>query len=222
VTIDSIPVPLFALIRTPDFDQINAQVPWDANVADGEIQVTVTRDDEPMSGSMTFPAADASPGIFTLQSGPGPAIVTNVVFAGGPADVISGSFAVMPGTLCENPQDCGVSEQPAPVGGAVTIWCNGLGPIDGTVENGDIPSPGPGGFAAAIKPLKVLIGGVEAQVLGAALSGEFVGLNQINVLVPPVEPGERSIQIEMDVQVGGQMRTVRTRADATMAVRAAP
>jgi uncharacterized protein (TIGR03437 family) len=227
VTIDDIAVPLFALIRTPNFDQINAQVPWDADVTDGRIEVTVTRDDEPAAGSMTFPAADASPGIFTLQSGPGPAIVTNVAFAGGPADVISGSYAQSPGTSCAAlglAPNCGISEQAAPVGGVVTIWCAGLGAVDVPVANGGIPtSAGPSGFAAAVKPVKVFIGGVEAQLLGAALSGQFVGLNQINAIVPAVGPGNAlPVQIEMDVAVGGAMRTVRTRADATMAVRAAP
>ena len=225
VTIDGVAVPMFALIRTPNFDQINAQVPWDADVADGVIDVTVTRDGQAM-GSMSFPAADASPGIFTLQSGPGPAIVTNVAFAGGPADVINGSYAQAPGTSCAAlglAPNCGISEQAAPVGGAVTIWCNGLGPVDGAVENGDIPSPGPGGFAAVVKPLRVLIGGVEAPLLGAALSGQFVGLNQVNVVVPAVSPGNAlPVQIEMNIAVGNQVRTVTTRADATMAVRAAP
>jgi uncharacterized protein (TIGR03437 family) len=149
-----------------------------------------------------------------------------VLFAGGPADVINGSYAQAPGTSCAAlglAPNCGISEQAAPVGGAVTIWCNGLGPVDGAVENGDTPSPGPGGFAAPVKPLRVLIGGVEAPLLGAALSGQFVGLNQINVVVPAVSPGNAlAVQIEMNVAVGNEMRTVTTRADATMAVRAAP
>jgi uncharacterized protein (TIGR03437 family) len=82
---------------------------------------------------------------------------------------------------------------------------------------------GPNGFAAAVKAVKVLIGGVEAQLLGAALSGQFVGLNQVNAVVPAVSPGNAlSVQIQMDVMVGNQMQTVTTRPDATMAVRAAP
>jgi uncharacterized protein (TIGR03437 family) len=130
VTFDGMAAPLLALIRTPNFDQVNAQIPWGVDVSDGQVQVAVTRDQ--VTTTRTFAAGDASPGIFTLLSGPGPAIVTNVAFAGGPA-VINGSFAHAPGTICGalgNPAGCAASEQAAPVGGVVTIWCNGLGGVD--------------------------------------------------------------------------------------------
>jgi uncharacterized protein (TIGR03437 family) len=226
VTFDGIAAPQLALIRTANFDQINAQIPWGVNVTDGQVEMIVTRDNQSMT-TMAFPAADASPGIFTLQSGPGPAIVTNVVFAGGPADVINGSYAQAPGTICGalgNPPGCSISEQAAPVGGVVTIWCNGLGPVDVPVADGNVPTQvGPGGYVAAVKPLKVFIGGVEAQVLGAALSSQFVGLNQVNAIVPNIPANNSaSLQMEMQVSVGNQVRTVRTRPDTTRSVRAAP
>lgn len=225
VTFDGIAAPQLALIRTSNFDQINAQIPWNVNVTDGQVEMTVTRDNQSMT-TTAFPAADASPGIFTLQSGPGPAIVTNVLFAGGPA-VINGSYAHAPGTICAalgNPPGCSISEQAAPVGGVVTIWCNGLGPVDVPVANGNVPTQvGPAGYAAAVKPVKVFIGGAEAQVLGAALSSQFVGLYQVNAIVPSIAVNNSaSVQIEMQVSVGNQVRTVRTRPDATMSVRAAP
>jgi uncharacterized protein (TIGR03437 family) len=225
VKFDGIAAPMLALIQTPDFDQVNAQIPWGVDVSDGQVHMTVTRDGQSMA-EMDFAAADASPGIFTLQSGAGPAIVTNVAFAGGPADVINGSYAQSPGTICGalgNPAGCSVSEQAAPVGGVVTIWCNGLGAVDVPVDSGDVPSSvGPAGYAAVVKPVKALIGGVEAQVVGAALSPQFVGLNQVSVFVPDVAPGNSvKVQLEMEVMVGNQARTVTTRADATMSVRAA-
>jgi uncharacterized protein (TIGR03437 family) len=225
VKFDGIASPMFALIRTPGFDQVNAQVPWGVDITDGKVRMTVTRDDQSM-GTMDFEAADASPGIFTLQSGPGPAIVTNVVFAGGPADVINNSYAQSPGTICGalgNPAGCSVSEQAAPVGGVVIIWCNGLGPVDVPVESGNVPTQvGPAGYAAAIKPVRALIGGSDAQVIGAALSPDNVALNQVSVLVPNIPPGDAvRVQLEMQVKVGNEMRTVRTRPDATMSVRAA-
>ena len=222
VSFDGVAAPLFAVIRTPTFDQINAQIPWNAVVTDGKVQVVVTRDGQ-AGPAVEFAAADASPGIFTLQFGPGPAIVTNVAFAGGPA-VVNGSFAQPQGSVCTTlglPPGCGVADEPAPVGGAVTIWSNGLGPVDVPVESGNIPTTvGPGGFVAAVKPVRVFIGGVQAQVIGAALHSQFVALNQVNVIVPNVPPGNAvPVQIEMDLSPGG---TVRSRGDATMAVRAAP
>jgi hypothetical protein len=44
----------------------------------------------------------------------------------------------------------------------------------------------------------------------------------VSVLVPDIPPGNAvPVQIEMEVKVGNDTRTVRTRADATMSVRAA-
>ena len=220
--------PLFGVFGTPTFDQVNAQVPWNIDVSSGQVQMTVTRG--AASTTMMIPAADASPGIFTLQFGPGPAIVTNFAFAGGPADVITGTFAQPPGTSgclgLDNPPGVGCmgADSPSPVGGVVTIWCNGLGPVDVPVESGNIPPPGqvgPGGFVAAVKQVKVFIGGVEAQVLGAALTAEFVGLNQINVIVPNV-PAGNAVPVQIEMQLNASGPTVRSRGDATMAVRTAP
>jgi len=224
VMFDGIAAPLFALIRRADSDdQVNAQIPWGVDVTDGQVQMTVTRDNQEMA-TMVFPAADASPGIFTLQFGPGPAIVTNFAFE--IPDVIHDSFAQAPGTVCATlglPPGCGVVDQPAPVGGIVTIWSNGLGPVDVQVASGNIPPPGqvgPRGFVGAVKEVRVFIGGVLAPPLGAALHPLNVALNQINVIVPNVPPGNAvPVQIEMDLSPGG---TVRSRGDATMAVRAAP
>ena len=69
--------------------------------------------------------------------------------------------------------------------------------------------------------VRVFIGGVEAQVLGAVLQPENVGLNQINAVVPEgVTPGnELPIVIEVDC---GDGKVLRSREDVTIAVRAAP
>jgi uncharacterized protein (TIGR03437 family) len=188
--------------------------------------MTVKRDGQSMS-TEDFEVGDASPGVFTVLNGPGPAVVTNVTFSGGPADVINNSYAQAPGTVCQalgNPPGCSLSEQAAPIGGVVIIWCNGLGPVDVPVESGNVPKQvGPKGYAAAVKPVKAFIGGVEAQVLGAALSSDNVALNQVSVFVPNIPPNNAaSVQLEMEVKVGNTMRIARTRPDVTMAVRAAP
>ncbi len=110
-----------------------------------------------------------------------------------------------------------VNEKPAKIGGVVTVWANGLGPLNGTVPSGDIPEPGaPLLFAA--KTVTVLIGGVEAQVLGGAfLQPQFVSLNQINAIVPEgVEPGDAvPIVIEVDC---GDGNVFRSREDVTIAI----
>jgi uncharacterized protein (TIGR03437 family) len=62
-----------------------------------------------------------------------------------------------------------------------------------------------------------LIGGVEAQVLGAFLHSQFVALNQINAIVPEgVEPGDAvPIVIEVDC---GDGTVFRSREDVTIAI----
>ena len=110
-----------------------------------------------------------------------------------------------------------VNENPAKIGEVVTIWTNGLGPLNGTVPSGDIPEPGaPLLFAA--KTVTVLIGGIEAQVLGGGfLQPQFVALNQINAIVPEgVEPGDAvPIVIQVDC---GDGNVFRSREDVTIAV----
>ncbi len=112
-----------------------------------------------------------------------------------------------------------VNENPAKIDGIITLWANGLGPLTGTVPSGDIPEPGaPILFAA--KTVRVFIGGIEAQVLGAFLQSQFVALNQINAIVPAgVEPGDAvPIVIEVDC---GDGNVFRSRDDVTIAIAAA-
>ena len=86
-------------------------------------------------------------------------------------------------------------------------------------ETGDVPPPGTVPFAD--KTVRVFVGGVEAQVLGAALQPTSVGLNQINILIPDgVTPGDAvPIVIEVECPDGTKLRS---REDVTIAVRAAP
>ena len=109
-----------------------------------------------------------------------------------------------------------VNENPAKIGGIITLWANGLGPLTGTVPSGDIPEPGAPILLAA-KTVRVFIGGIEAQVLGAFLQPQFVALNQINAIVPGgVEPADAvPIVIEVDC---GDGNVFRSREDVTIAV----
>ncbi len=109
-----------------------------------------------------------------------------------------------------------VNEKSAKIGGIITLWTNGLGPFSGTVPSGDVPGP-EAPILRAAKTVTVLIGGVEAQVLGAFLHSQFVALNQINAIVPEgVEPGDAvPIVIEVDC---GDGTVFRSREDVTLAI----
>ena len=212
VTFNGIPGALFGVFPGQDGaqDQANVQVPWGIDVSGGTVDVQVHWEDDAgtvSSEPFTANAAQASPGIFLL----GPrAIVTNFSQAGD--DVIPGSWAQPEGFFP------GVTGQPAAIGGVITVWCGGLGPVTETPATGDIPM---GDLPFTTKEVRVFIGGVQATVLASVLNPEFVGLNQINAFVPDgVTPGDEvPIVIEVECDDG---TILRTREDATIAVRPAP
>ena len=157
--------------------------------------------------------APASPGIFEFPIGSGRAIVTN--FSLGDDDVVTGSFAQAPGTIPGV-----VQAQPTPIGGVIIIWCMGLGPVFPAVEAGDVPGVD-APLSEAVRPVRVLIGGVEASLFGKpVLQATNVALYQINASVPMVEPSDEvPVVIEVENEDGS---TLRSRSGVTIAIRAAP
>jgi uncharacterized protein (TIGR03437 family) len=154
--------------------QINAQVPWNAN---GTVNVVVT------SGATNFAPfrlqiASTAPGIFSVQSGTGQAIAIN------PDGSLAGPDGSVPG----------LSVHPANAGDPLVIFATGLGAVSPSIDNGAASSDT---LRTAINTPSVLIGGQPAQVLFAGLSPQFVGVNQINVIVPQVPtPGVVPLQIQ--------------------------
>ena len=102
----------------------------------------------------------------------------------------------------------GSGTQAAPVGGAIVIFANGLGAVDVPIANGEA------GLRQVAGEVKVFIGGVEAQLIGAVLHETLVALNQLNAFVPDVEPGDR---VPIQIEVNG----VRSQPDVFIAVREA-
>lgn len=213
VTFNNIPGALFGVFDGA-FDQSNVQVPWNVDVSGGKVEVKVHwKDDtnEVWSNPFEVDVALAAPGIYMFPPGTTQAIVTNFKQAGD--DVIAGSWAQAPGSI--DP----IEGQAAAIGSVVTIWCDGLGPVSPLPETGDVPQP-PGTAPVTDKIVRVFVGGEEAQVLGAVLQSSSVGLNQVNIIVPAgVTPGDAvPIVIEVECPDGTK---VRSREDATIAVRAA-
>ena len=228
---DPMEAALFAAIRgdsfTPPlgFDQTNAQMPWGLDTSSGFVTATVMTGEKVASPPRMVPVAEASPGIFTFQFGGGLAAVQNFKLSE-QDDVVHLSIAQPAGSVCPAlfipSESCTIVDQPAAVGGVIVIFANGLGLLDGAVETGGIPPAGPP--LRTVKEVRVWFGAPGSQVQGvtqfSGLQSFLVGLNQINAIVPDVEPGDAvPIQIEA---VCEDDTTIRSRADVTIAVRAAP
>jgi len=93
----------------------------------------------------------------------------------------------------------GISSHPAAAGDTITLFATGLGPVDPAVVDG-ATAPADA-TSVTTNPVTVLIGAVPGSVGFAGLSPQFVGVYQLNVVVPAgVTPGGA---IAVQAQVGG-------------------
>ena len=192
VTFNNVPAPLL-FVST---GQINAQLPWDvlAGAASGTANVVVTSGGT-SSAPVTLPVGQFSPGIFAIDFGVGQAIAINS----------DGSLAAPAGSIP------GIPTHPAKIGDptSVIILATGLGALDSTPANG---ANSLDALRRNITTPVVLVGGQQAQVLFSGASPQFVGVNQINVVLPAGTPTGDKVSLQL--QVGG----ITTTAQVTMAV----
>ena len=203
VTLDGIPAPLLWVSS----GLILAQVPMGVTLPTATMAVT-NGIGKAVSESQEVQLATYSPGIFTLsQNGEGQAIVT---FAG------TADLAAPVGTL-EN-------SRPATAGDHVTIWANGLGPVEPPIVDGH-NSCEPDGVCLddgsnivlhenTMKPI-IRIGGVEVpeeNVLYSGLSVGSVGVNEVVFEMPPGMP--TGPEVPLTLEIGG----IVTKDEVTMAV----
>jgi len=165
--------------------QINAQVPVELSGATSAlVQIEIrTGGTSLTSPGVVFPILAASPGIFTIdQSGTG----TAVGFHPTTATQICGA-----GHL-----ECLYS--PVSQGEVISIYANGLGlPKGGFSASGGVPTSA----VPVASAVTASIGGTPATVLFAGLTTNFVGVYQVNVLVPSGIPGGPSVPFV--ISVGG-------------------
>ncbi len=160
-------------------DQINAQVPFEvANAINVNFQyetvpVVVTTGQE-SSATFTIALSGASPGLFTTASnGKGQALYVNQNF--------------MP------------FSGPLTPGSTIILYATGLG------QTNPPATSGAGGLAnqPLVFPPNVYIGETQAQVSYAGLAPDFVGVYQVNVVVPAQLSTNRIV-----VAIGGQRSNV--------------
>lgn len=134
--------------------------------------------------SDAFPLSltDASPGIFTKAYGAGQAWAVNN----------DGTF--------------NTSANPVARGGYISFWATGQGLVNPTGVDGEIVS----GFKNIVLPVKVTIGGQDAQILGAVLI--YTGEIQVNAMIPSGSPTG-------DVPLVLTIGTASGRKDVTVAVK---
>jgi uncharacterized protein (TIGR03437 family) len=171
VTVGGFPAPLLYVSTK----QINFQVPWEVTGNTADIVVNA-------NGTMLPPfhaaLGEVSPGIFTTQYGSGQAIAINA----------DGSLAGPAGSIP------GLALHPASAGDVLLILATGLGAVSPQIADGANSADARRDTTAMPS---VMIGGQSSQVLFSGLSPQFVGVNQINVVVPQGVTGVVPLQISM-------------------------
>jgi uncharacterized protein (TIGR03437 family) len=146
--------------------QINAQLPFECP-ATGSTPMSVTVGGQ-TTASQTVNLAPASPGIFTLNA----------------TGLGAGAILHADNSLIS-------AASPAKAGEQVMIFCTGLGATNPLVVTGRAAM----GANMTVNPVSVTIGGGNATVVHSGLAAGFVGLYQINAIVPGGMSGSQSVLI---------------------------
>jgi uncharacterized protein (TIGR03437 family) len=156
-TLGGEPLPLYFTAS----GQIDAIVPFDVPL-NGTLQVIV-QNGTALSQPEAVVVAAAAPAVFTQnQSGSGPGAI----------------LGQKPGKVAA----LNTAANPASAGDALLIFCTGLGTVTPPVTAGSAASTTI--LSSTDNPVTVTVGGKDAQVLFAGLAPGFVGLYQVNVIVP--------------------------------------
>ncbi len=159
--------------------QLGIQIPTDLSGASATVQV-ITNGQPSAQRAVSLDAV--SPGIFTFsQDGRGARAITHSDQLGTPVS----------------------TENPAWPGEVVVIYATGLGQVIPAVPTGMLPN----GPSTTISPVTVTIDGIAVTPDFAGLSGCCVGLNQINVRIPPNAHSGSDIPVFLTVG-GRQSNTV--------------
>ena len=161
-------VPLFAVDNVNGQQQFNFQVPW--SVGAGSSASVAVSNNGATSASISLPVLNAQPGIFAYNVG-------NNKFGA----ILHPSFQLAD------------TAHPAKTGEIVLIYCTGLGAVTSPPADG-----APGNGQSTLTVPSVTIGGVGAHVSFSGLAPGFVGLYQVNAVVPSgLSAGNQSVLIKM-------------------------
>src|SRR5215475_4429058 len=159
--------------------QINAQIPWAAQT--GMATVVVTRGGN-ASQPMSLQVNQFAPALFGLNLGTLQALATNA----------DGTLIAVGGTVA------GITSHPATANDTITLWATGLGPVNSPPADGANSSDQ---MRQTVNTPTVMIGGAPAQVSFCGLAPQFVGVYQLNVVVPGGASTGNTVPVQ--VQMGG-------------------
>ncbi len=117
----------------------------------------------------TLPVQTSAPGLFLQQQGNAAVVNQN-------------------GTV-------NTSSQPAAPGSVISAYLTGLGPVNPPAATGAAAPSSP--LSTVTATVTATIGSVPATVQFAGLAPGFAGLYQLNILVPPMQAGQYSLQISV-------------------------
>jgi uncharacterized protein (TIGR03437 family) len=148
--------------------QINAQAPFETALGTASV---VVQNDMLQSSPAKVDVKASAPGILALAGG-NHALAVNY-----PGGALNGS------------------QNPVHAGEYVTLYLTGQGLVDHTVANGaESPADPPSLPLAAVR---AKLGGKPAEVTFAGLAPGFVGLLQVNLLVPDIAAGEQTLEVTL-------------------------
>jgi uncharacterized protein (TIGR03437 family) len=167
--------------------QIDFHVPWElAGKPTADVSVGVTGFSEK---SVAVALAPGAPGIFTAGPPDGQAIA---VIAG------TSSFAAPVGAL--------PGSRPVQRGEALTVYCNGLGPVADQPLTGSV-GPSDGSATTNLTPV-VTIGGASAKLIFSGLAPGLVGIYQVNLQVP--QNASTGDAVSLVLSIGGASSNTAT------------
>jgi uncharacterized protein (TIGR03437 family) len=176
VTVGGIPAPLFYASA----GQINLQVPGALAAGAAAVQVFAAGIAAPVATG-TVNIAESAPGVFTLDlSGGNQATALNADYS------LNADFDARPGS------------RPELTGQYVTIYATGLGRTNPLVADGQPASAAPLPVSDGVTT--VTIGGVNAQVLYSGLAPGYVGLWQINAVLPGSLPTNLATSLRIELK----------------------
>ena len=152
--------------------QLNIQIPYSVPAGSG---ATLELTNNGQTAFYNFPVAAAAPAIFTTNAqGTGQGAILDLSYK-----LVDASNPATPGKTY------------------LQIYCTGLGAVTHQPADGAPAPVSP--LARTVATPQVTVGGIQAQVIFSGLAPNYVGLYQVDALVPASTPAGNAVQVIMSV-----------------------